>query len=404
MNLSQERFQADCVSWNGNKPCAIQKLENRSDCLGCNQYEPGLSVYDIDNQPSSPESLIAADNIGMVEMGGLGSLLRTTAVSRAIREINPGAHITWFTHSRGANLLQYVPGVTPVDTETVDISLQKDIASEQDVIINFELSEPAKNIMSQARRVGGFALNQQGKFFGVSSETEYFQRFQIDDSFRLANQLTMQQILLGSIGLGEHASQYDVLLRSENNEYANELLRQMFSNEVPKEMIGLNIGTSNNGRVRRWPVEYHAALARQLSITYPDKGVLILNGPEDDEVRGKLMEHIADFNSPNLVLTPHNLEIGNFMALVGKIDVLVTSNSFALHVAKSQNVPVVTFDNPLPSQEMEVDAGDVLITPKLGCGPCFNRCTQSVEGRCMHEVTVAEVANGIDQILAKEPV
>lgn len=400
MSLSREKFQADCTNWNGNKPCTIQKLENRPDCLGCDQYEPGSVLYDTSNQPLSPELLVTAENIGMVEMGGLGSILRTTAVSRAIREINPTARITWFTHSRGANLLKYVPGVTPVDTEIVDASLQRDIASEQDVIVNFELSEPAKNIVLHARRIGGFALNQQDKFFGATPETEYLQRFQIDDSFRSVNQLTMQQILLGSIGLSECNSQYDAALGDEKYAHANELLRYVFNNNVPNEIVGLNIGTSNNGRVRRWPAEYHAALARQLSTAHPDKGVLILSGPEDDAARGKFIEHIGEFRSPNLVLAPNDLEIGDFMALVGKLDTLVTSNSFALHVAKSQNVPVVTFDNPLPPQEIEIDTADVLITPKLGCGPCFNRCTQVVEGKCMSEVSVAEVTRGINHILA----
>jgi ADP-heptose:LPS heptosyltransferase len=378
----------------------VQKRDSRPDCFGCNQYETESTAYNIVSQPSSPELLATAENIGIVEMGGLGSLMRTTAVTRAIREVNERAQITWFTHSRGANLLQYVPGVTPVDIETVEISIQEDIASEQDVIINFEMSGPAKNILLHARKVGGFALNQQGRFCGISPETEYFQRFQIDDSFRLANQLTMQQILLNSIGLGERSSQYEILLRDENYEYANDFLGQVFSGRIPEEIIGLNIGTSHRGRVRRWPVEYHATLAKQLSTAYSDRGVLILNGPDDHEVRSRFIEHMTKYSSSNLVLTPNSLEIGNFMALVGKIDILVTSNSFALHVAKSQKVPVVTFDNPLPPQEIEVDARDVLITPKLGCGPCFNKCTQSIEGKCMSEVSVLEVARGIERVLA----
>lgn len=399
MNLSREKFQADCTNWHGNKPCVVQRSENRPDCLNCNQYKPSPILYNISNLPFNTESLITAKNIGMVEMGGLGSILRTTAVSKAIQEINSIAHITWFTHSRGANLLKYVPGVTPVDTEVVDISLQRNLASRHDVIVNFELSESAKDIVSHAHRIGGFALNQQGKFFSASPEAEYLQRFQIDDSFRLANQLTMQQILLGSIGLDERNNQYDVALGDEKYEHANKLLRYMFNNNVPNEIIGLNIGTSNNGRVRRWPVEHHAALAKQLSTSYPDKGVLILSGPEDNVTREKFIEHIDEFRSPNLAIAPNNLEIGDFMALVGKLDALVTSNSFALHVAKSQNVPVITFDNPLPPQEMEIKTTDVLITPRLTCGPCFNRCTQLTEGKCMSKVSVAEVASGINHIL-----
>lgn len=397
MTLSLENFQADCVSWNGYKPCAIQKAEERPDCFGCEQYETGPVLYDLSSQPFSPAELETAEKLGIVEMGGLGSILRTTAVSRVVREINPRASITWFTHERGANLLKYVPGVTAIDAENTDLGSQRYLAENLDVLLNFEVAEPAKNIVRYATKVGGFALNAQGKFYGASPHGEYFQRLQIDDDFRIRNELTMQQVLLQSVGLASHEAQYDVALKPSNYSHAERVLWQAFEDKPPAEIIGLNIGTSENGKMRRWPAEYHAALAKQLSENYPDTGIAILSGPQDDEVRARV---IANLGQANVVVLPNDLEIGNFMGIVSNLGLLVTSNTFALHAARSQGVRLVTFENPLPPQEMELSAHDIRIGPKLDCGPCYNRCTRAIKSLCMKEISVDEVFKSVERLLA----
>lgn len=76
----QETFRADCVLWNGYKPCAVQKTENQPDCIGCTQHEAGPVIYNTESSPFSPEMLTEAKSIGIVEMGGLGSILRAVRI------------------------------------------------------------------------------------------------------------------------------------------------------------------------------------------------------------------------------------------------------------------------------------------------------------------------------------
>lgn len=400
MSLSQESFQADCVLWNGYKPCTVQKAESRSDCFGCKQYEIGPVIYHLGSQSSFDPNLIeSAEKLGIVEMGGLGSILRTSAVTRVVRKINPDASIRWFTHERGAELLKYVPGVLPIDIENTNLGSQKDLVTSLDVLLNFEVAEPAKEVVKYAQNIGGFALNAQGKFYGVSPYGEYIQRLQVDDDFRLHNQLTMQQVLMRSVGLESHDAKYDVALSGANYRQADRTLRRAFGDEPPAELIGLNIGTSKNGWLRRWPAEYHAALAKQLAEAHTDKGIAILSGPQDDEVRARVIANLGQTGA-NLAVLPNNLEIGNFIGVVNRLSVLVTSNTFALHAALSQGVRVVTFENPLPPQEMELTAHDVRLGPKLECGPCYNRCTQVVKGQCMKEISVGEAVKGVETLLS----
>lgn len=394
----QEVFRADCILWNGYKPCAIQKADNRPDCLGCAQHVAGPVVYDIESMPFRPEMLTEAKNIGIIEMGGLGSVLRTTAVTRAIREVNPHIDIAWFTHHRGAELLKYVPGVTAVDVETTDAAEQTEIIKALDALINFEFADPAKSLVAQARCIGGFALNAQGRFYGVYPHAAYFQRLQVDDAFRKQNTLTMQQILLRSIGLERYEAQYDVSLTTANYRQADQILGRAFNSQHPAGLIGLNIGTSEKGRLRRWPAERHAALAQIIANAHPDKGIAILSGPQDDETRSRMLSSVVDLT--NIAVLPNNLEVGDFIALLSRLQVVVTSDTFGMHAARSQNVSIVALAGPMPHQELELSPQDRLIGPMLDCAPCYHKCRRFVAGQCMLDISPEHVAGEVDRILS----
>ena len=87
---------------------------------------------------------------------------------------------------------------------------------------------------------------------------------------------------------------------------------------------------------------------------------------------------------------------------MSKLSLLVTSNTFALHAACSQGTQVITFENPLPPQEMELGIDDVLLGQNLACGPCYNRCNQPIFAQCMNVVTVDEVERQIERISLAE--
>lgn len=399
MPLPQETFRADCVSWNGYKPCLVQKAENRPDCFGCSQYEIGPIVIDIDNQLFDTEILKTANAIGIVEMGGLGSVLRTTAVTRAIREANPNTFITWFTHQRGVELLKYVPGVVAIDVGNTGADEQSELIHGLDALLNFEMTDLVKDIAAQANRIGGFALNAQGKFHGVYPYAEYFQRLQVDDTFRKHNTLTMQEILLRSVGLKGHDARYDVELRNSNYNNAEQLLQQVFGNKRPNEIVGLNIGTSEKGRLRRWPAERYAALARQLADSHSDKGIVVLSGPQDDEVRNCVLATLGDTSPSNLAVLPNNLEIGDFMGLLRKLQLVVTSDTFGMHAARSQNVPTIVLTGPMPHRELELSPKDAVIGSQTDCSPCYHKCTRVIEGQCMQDIDIGLVIEQINHIL-----
>src|SRR5258708_5787137 len=189
--ISNELFKPDCAAWDGYKPCPIQKASGLPNCYGCEQYTPAEPIIDIEASGYTPEALESAESVGIIELDGLGSIFRTTAVSRVIRELNPEAKLLWFTNTRGSELLQYAPGVIPIDIEQMPYAEYQEVLPHLDVIINFALRDQAKGILLSSGNVAGFTINSQNKFHGVSPHADLFQRLQIDDEFRKSNILTM---------------------------------------------------------------------------------------------------------------------------------------------------------------------------------------------------------------------
>lgn len=393
-----EAFSPDCKNWPGYKPCDIQKTQQAPDCSGCESYERVGNILTIQRPPYEPSDIQNSDHIGIIEMGGLGSILRTSAVSQAVQAINPGARITWFTHERGATLLQYIPGVEAVTVN--ECELEPSIDSPQiDLLINFESSQMASKIASKARRIAGFAVNGHGKFY-PARHAERLQRIQIDDDYRKNNGQTMQKILLESIGLYDINPKYDLALTNTNYANARLLLSGFFDKKTPDLLVGVNIGTSKNGEPRRWPVASFTRLASRLATTYPEKGIVVLSGPDDTDTLERFYQTIGTLPT-NIAVLPNNLEIGDFMATVGLMEILITSNSFALHAARAQETPFVTFEGPLPPAEIETGPFDAILTSDLFCRPCYGRCVRELVGECVQLVSVDQVVDQVASTLLK---
>ena len=397
-----ESIHDDCVQWTGYKPCPVQKEQGFFDCTDCVLYEPDTTINDNICEPFGPDKLVSASSVGVIEMGGLGSILRTSAVTRAVKELNPNARIVWFTHSRGCELLKYVPGVMPVNSEAQQPDACGEIVGGLDVVLNFETdSDIARSIVSLARCVGGFGINQADKFVGVMPHAEKLQRVQVDDTFRRKNRQTMQELLLESVGLAAEPAQYDVMLDKSNIQAAKFILGREFENQY-RTIVGLNIGSSQKGIVKRWPVDSFVRLAHELSASDREIGLAILSGPEEEDLRDEVEESIQSTGLANVKVLPKGIEIGNFMAIIGELDGVVTADTFAFHVAKAVGTPAVALAGPTPHNELEVGAGDVVIGPKLACSPCFGRCVRNIIGECMSAIGVNEVLEASKTVVFRD--
>src|SRR5208337_5036942 len=77
----------DCMHFRGHIPCMPNKLRNKV-CNHCDEYIP------------------ISKRILIIKLGAIGDVIRTTPLIVKYRQLFPGCHITWVTHS---------PEVLPAD-------------------------------------------------------------------------------------------------------------------------------------------------------------------------------------------------------------------------------------------------------------------------------------------------
>ncbi|WP_285621628.1 glycosyltransferase family 9 protein [Actinoallomurus iriomotensis] len=379
-------IRPDCEDWVGYKPCGVQRELGLADCGGCAHHRPAPAVLDLSHQrPYDPAELAHARRVGVVEMGGLGSHVRTSAVVKALREVNPRAEVLWFTHRRGAEVVGHIPGVRPVDIETGGVP--HDVVRGLDVVLNFETGDAAREIVRTARSVGGLTLNAQDRFQPASEHAYHLQRLQIHDAWRRNNTATMQRILLETVGLDHATPRYDLVLADEAVGAARARLDGLFG-EHDRDLVALNIGSSLKGRLKRWTPQAWADLAAGLAAD--DAAVVVLAGPEDHDIRDQVASLLAGNPSPWIRLVD-DMDVGEFMAILGAADVVVTADSLALHAAAAQSRPLVALAGPMPHRELELAETDRMVGPRLGCSPCYLRCHRRIQGECMTLIGVAEV-------------
>lgn len=390
-------FRPTCTHWVGYRPCAVQAQTGT--CAGCAHYQPApITTPEAGRRrPYDPRMLSVARTVGLVEMGGLGSHLRTSAVTRAIRDRNPNVRVLWLTHTAGTELLRYVPGVTPVDIRAG--SQAAELASQTDVLISFETSDLARRLVTRARVIAGFAVNSRGRFEPASRHAEELQRLQVDNTYRRSYPRTFQHALLAAVGL-DTDPHYDLELPTPLLARAHQRLTDLFGDDRPGELIGLNIGTSQKGHLKRWPVASWIDLALHLAHAHPNARIALLAGPEERVLRTEIITRL-NCDRPGRVRLLDEQLIGDFLATIGYLSLLVTADTLALHAARAQNVPVIALAGPMPHRELELAPTDATVGPALPCAPCYLYCHQPVPGLCMRSIQVSDVADHVQRRLTE---
>jgi heptosyltransferase-2 len=117
-------------------------------------------------------------------------------------------------------------------------------------------------------------------------------------------------------------------------------------------VIGLNTGSGGRWESKKLPEERTVELAAALAARGPAT-FLLCGGPEEEERNARIGRGLAargmrwvDAGTRNTLL--------DFAARLALCDLLVTSDSLALHLAVTQKVPVLAFFAPTPAHEIEL--------------------------------------------------
>jgi ADP-heptose:LPS heptosyltransferase len=348
-------LHTDCRAFRWDRPCAPHKREGVT-CPGCPHYDPVRS------------------RVLVVKLAAIGDVLRTTALLPAIHAQWPGAHVTWLTQPAGRALFD---GNALVDEvlDYGDARTAARLAAEEFDVVLCPDADPEAATLAAAARGGerrGFVLDRSGRVEPLGEGAVHWFRMGVHDGRKKANERTYQALVAEVLGLDPAAVREPILEPSAEDTKQVQTFRAYLGFEG--RMIGLNTGAGGRWEYKQWTLEHQVRLIELA--TDAGCGVLLLGGPTE---RGRHDALLAAAGGRAVYDGGTDNSFSRFAALVDLCDVVVTGDTFALHVAGARKKPTIALFGPTSSAEIELyGRGEKIVPEGLDCLCCYlPRCDRS---------------------------
>ena len=299
----------------------------------------------------------------ILKTAALGDVLRTTSILPGLRELMPEASLEWVTAHGAAPLVEGHPdlsrvhGVDPVDERSLQRLSRELEEREFDWVLSLDDERPLCQLATslRARRLSGAYLDPSGARAYTEDVAPWFDMGllsvhgkEVADRLKIENRRSHAEIhaeMLG-ISVGQPALQLpDVsLARAADRLQAR----------AGVTLVGLNTGAGGRWISKQLDVERAAEYARLLAARVEGPVQFVLLGGEGEAERqgrlgGLLRAAGLTFLDPGTA-NP----ILEFAALIDGLDLLLTSDSLAMHLAIARSTPLVAFFAPTSAAEIEL--------------------------------------------------
>jgi ADP-heptose:LPS heptosyltransferase len=364
----------DCRHFLGHKPCVFRRV-----CEWCPHYSP------------------AGTRILIIKLGAMGDVLRTTPLLEGLRLTNPDCRITWLTET---NILPMLRGIDAIDRllpYTADnLLLLENEKFDQLYCFDKEPRATGLAMKIRASRKIGFGLSQYGTVAPLNSESEYTFELGINDELKFRqNTLTYPELIYQCAGITMEDPQEYILPDFKEEREAGRLKLETLGAMPEDCKIGLNTGAGPVFATKKWTEQGYAELADMLVEKLGAK-VLLLGGPDEVERNRRIAEAARN----PLIHTGTDNPIRMFAGIVSNLDLMVTGDSLALHIAIGLKVPVVVILGPTCAQEIELYGRGEKIVSDFECSPCYlSRCPK--ERTCMDATPAGRVFDAAARVLGR---
>jgi heptosyltransferase II len=281
----------------------------------------------------------------IIKTAAMGDVVRTAYCLPSLREAHPGAEITWLTNSNAVDFLRFNPYVHVLITNSADLT------GSYDWIISLEEEQIVPQVMLRRQIAEGRKLTgcwMEGSAWRYSEEgAEWFDMsrvsvFGLDEANRLKKKNTRGHAeMLGEM-LGVKIARpsfwgHPALSSAKQKIAATGRLK-----------IALNLSAGNRWPSKKMPLEEGRLLLRRL-LNEMNCEIHVMGGAADLDYNSQLC---ADINSARVSLAPPQNLLG-FAAAIARMDLLVSADTLALHLALSQQTPTVAFFTTTSAAEID---------------------------------------------------
>ncbi|MCH7774229.1 MAG: glycosyltransferase family 9 protein [Bacteroidetes bacterium] len=362
----------NCRYFTGDRPCKVHK-KYEIKCDSCNYYSPiGLKIL-------------------IIKLDAIGDVLRTTSILPPLKQKYPDSYITWCTKKNARALFSGNNYVDEIITLEEDAQFRL-IAEEFDIVINLDSSKMSSAIATSAKgkEKMGFVLNEKGSVIPKSAEADYWLQMSAFDDEKRKNQKTYQQIIYDVAALESKIAHpilnvTDELLKLKKSQ----LVKNGFNPKL--KTFGLNVGVGTKWPNKGWPIENWIGLTKL--IKDEKLNIFLLGGPDEQKTMRTLSKQFIF-----LINTGFDNNIKEFAAIVNLCDVVITADTFALHVAAAAGKKIIAMFGPTSMAEVELYENGIKLHSTEECNCFYNKtCTESVS--CMQKLSADEVYSALCSLI-----
>lgn len=343
-------------------------------------------------------------SIVVLKTGALGDVLRTTSILPGLARAHRGAAIVWVTAPDAADLVRGHPLVTRVVTADPARDDFVERAAEQlrdepmDRVLSFDdersvcrlASRLVPDAHAEGQRLSGAYEAPDGTLRYTPDTAPWFEMGLLSehgieraDELKRANRRSHPEIFAAMLGIDAGAPRLEIDAAARRTADAWWAQQESVLGSLPR--VGLNTGAGGRWTSKRLPVDRTARLARAIHAARDgDVAFVLLGGAAEAERNVRLASELA--NDVAWVDAGANRSVQEFAAIVDGLDVLVSSDSLALHIAVARAVPVVCFFAPTSAAEIELEGRGTKVasTAPDACSyrPDADTSTLTVERLC----------------------
>ena len=367
---STMEIKFDCRYYLGEKPCKYKRL-----CPGCNKYKPmGIRVL-------------------IIKLGAMGDALRTTALLHGIKRIFHHCVINWVTDQSSFPILKNNPLIDRLFVISNPVDLLIINSMQFDVMYSLDKCTSAIALAMQVNALDrkGYAMTQWGTLDIFNDASQFSLMLGLDDDLKFNfNSKTYQETIFDIAEIRYEHEEYVFQVSESGCEMGFSLLRRLKAPGAgPK--IGLNTGCGSVFETKKWPDDHFQTLAYLLR-KHLDAQVYLLGG-ESEQTGNRSIEKKMESE----VLNTGSHDIDGFAGIVSQMDLIVTSDSMALHLALALQKRVIGLFGPTCHQEIHYYGRGRSLIGKKDCSPCYR-------SKCRHDVSCMSLINPIDVLDAIQDV
>jgi heptosyltransferase-2 len=334
--------------------------------------------------------------IVIIKTGALGDVLRTTFLPPLLKKKYHPVEIAWVTKKEAVPLLKNNPMIDKV----IPIEKIEGQTERFSLILSLDDDYSCAEIASKLQKekvIGAYIDGDLVRYTADSSpwfgmgilRPEEEGGIQEADRIKKDNKESYYALIAKVVGV-QHTGQKPILnLTDEEIRYAKNLLKD--ENIQDKKIIGINTGSGNRWKSKRWSVANTSALIDGLQ----ERGYrcIVLGGPEEQNRNKDITDRCR--TDPLNMGTDHTLR--QFAAIIAYLDIIVTTDTLALHIATALDKKIVALIGPTSAAEIDLFGKGIKLVPEKEC--CFYRKECPHKPSCMDTITPEVVRKKVEELV-----